>query len=240
VGWLASTVVLVGSLGGCGEDTDVSNPGGEETASSEQPWVNANRALDGQPTSEPPTPPGENEAGPPSAPDPPTDDGDPPRLDANAESAVVTRIVDGDTLELLGKPGGALLPTTAPTTVRLLEIDTPETKHPSEPRQCFGDQAAARLTELAPPGQTVWVRADRELLDPYDRHLLYVWVMDGETPVFVNEAMVAGGYAKAVLYEPNDRYIDLIRQAERRARTASLGLWKQCSYFGAPLGMSRR
>lgn len=156
-------------------------------------------------------------------------------IPAEAEAAVVTRIVDGDTLELRPVAAGDVLASQAVVTVRLLEIDTPETKDPSEPVQCFGPAATDRLNELAAPGTTVWVVADEELLDPYDRTLLYLWTSRNGHAAFVNLELVRSGHARAALYEPNDRYISDMRAAERRARAAGRGVWGSCAYFGEPL-----
>ncbi len=140
------------------------------------------------------------------------------------EAGEVVRIVDGDTLYLRGDgdllddgPGG--------TAVRLLQIDTPETVAPATPVQCWGPEASAALEDLVPPGSAVTVEADEELLDRYDRTLLYVYDADGE---MVNLAMVRAGHAEAVLYEPNDRHIARMRAAEADARDAGLGLWGAC------------
>lgn len=233
IGGLA-LLVLAACLAGCGASGEAQTPSTRATASTEQLWVDANDALDGM-ASRQPEPSAEIEVEPRFQREP-REVGAPHGLPDGVEPAVVTRIVDGDTLEVLGKPGGNLLSASGPTMVRLLEIDTPETKHPSEPHQCYGDEATTHLAKLAPPGHTVWVLADRQLLDPYARHLLYLWTSDGETTVFVNQAMVAGGYATAVLYEPNDLYIEEMRRAERRARAATIGLWKECAYFGEPSG----
>jgi hypothetical protein len=56
----------------------------------------------------------------------------------------VTRIIDGDTLEVSGAE-----------MVRLIGIDTPETKHPSQPVECFGAQATEHATALMGPGTNV-------------------------------------------------------------------------------------
>ncbi len=128
-----------------------------------------------------------------------------------------------------------MLRSTASVDVRLLEIDTPETVHPSEPVQCFGPAASDALARLAPVGSTVWVLPDQELEDYYDRTLLYLWSVDDGKALFVNRAMVARGFAKAALYEPNDRFIDVMDAAESSARSADRGLWGHCSHFGAPL-----
>jgi micrococcal nuclease len=90
---------------------------------------------------------------------------------------------------------------------------------------------AARLAVLLPVGSTAWAVPDRELLDRHGRTLLYLWDSRG---VFVNLAMVRGGHARAVLFEPNDRHIDRMRAAEREARAERRGLWGACAFFGQP------
>jgi micrococcal nuclease len=148
---------------------------------------------------------------------------------AAAQAAIVLSITDGDTLHIQAIRSGAVLRSTADVTVRLLEIDTPETVHPSQPVGCYGPEASNALKRLAPPGSKVWVAADQDLLDPYDRTLLYMWTSHG---TFINLKMVRNGFARAVLYEPNDRFIDVMRQAEQSARAGNRGLWDACSHFG--------
>lgn len=155
----------------------------------------------------------------------PAPGGTPPGVPAVAQRATVTRHTDGDTLRLLARSAGAALVVGRETRVRLLEIDAPESVHPGRPDECFGAESAERLQALLPLGSSVWVVADRELLDRHDRTLLYVWD-DGGT--FVNLALVRGGYATAVLFEPNDRHIAAMRAAERQARVAGRGLWSAC------------
>lgn len=152
----------------------------------------------------------------------------------HAERAVVSDHVDGDTLRLRGSSSSVLLAPDEETTVRMLEIDTPESVAPGSPVECHAERSSAALAGMLPLGSRVWVAADVELLDPYDRVLLYVWTDKG---TFVNLEMVESGHARAVLYEPNDEYIDLMRRAERRARSADLGLWGDCDYFGQPRGL---
>ncbi|MFJ6519078.1 thermonuclease family protein [Streptomyces filamentosus] len=141
---------------------------------------------------------------------------DPPRTPAS-RTAVVTRVIDGDTVEVRGR--GAVVPAGAVTRVRLLEIDTPEKG------ECFAREATARTRVLLPPGSTVRLERDDELKDRYGRHLLYLWNEDG---VFVNEALVRGGHARSVLYQPNDKYWSRISRAQSAARSAGAGLWGSC------------
>ena len=147
-------------------------------------------------------------------------------LPAGAQEAVVDRHIDGDTLALRGVAVGPVLSSTSSITVRLLEIDTPETKQPDTSVQCYGPEASARLAALAPVGSPVYVVADRERTDQYGRDLLYLWDAQGRS---INLSLVNGGFAKAVLYAPNDRYIAVLRAAEAEAKTARRGLWGACA-----------
>ena len=135
--------------------------------------------------------------------------------DARATSTgTVLSITDGDTLRL-ALDGEELA-------VRLIGIDTPEV-HPEV--ECFGPEAEALLADLAPVGTLLRVEYDLDPRDPYDRELLYLYTADG---TFVNLELVARGAAEAVLFEPNDRYWDELRAAERAAQDARRGLWAQC------------
>ena len=148
-------------------------------------------------------------------------DGPPPR----SQRAVVVRHVDGDTLLLRAADDGSKVLSTHDTRVRLLEIDTPESVTPDQPVECYGKQASAELERLAPVGSIVRVLPDRDLRDPYGRTLLYVWNAGGD---FVNLQLVRSGAARAVLFEPNDRYIAQMRRAESKARANDRGQWGAC------------
>lgn len=138
----------------------------------------------------------------------------------DAEPARVVSHVDGDTVRLTGS--GLL---EGETSVRLLEIDTPEHPRDGEPAECFADEASAALRDRLPVGARVWVRPDHDLYDPYGRMLLYLWDEDGE---FVNLELVRQGFARAVLFEPNDMYIVRMREAESEARAGDRGMWAAC------------
>ncbi|WP_433544228.1 thermonuclease family protein (plasmid) [Streptomyces sp. CA-294286] len=131
---------------------------------------------------------------------------------------VVVRIVDGDTLDVRGN--GGVLPKDAVARVRLLAIDAPERG------ACFAEEATGRTAALLPPGSRVRVERDDELTDPYDRSLLYVW---NEQGTFVNEDLVRGGHAEAVLHPPNDKHWNRISAAEDAARRIGAGLWTTCA-----------
>lgn len=133
----------------------------------------------------------------------------PAKVPKGAISVRVKKIVDGDTIDVVNSKGKTLR-------VRLLEIDTPERG------QCWFHAATARTAALLPVGKLAYVLRDKEPKDRYGRHLFYVWNSSGS---FVNRALVRYGYAKAVLYKPNDKYIKVMRADEAKARAAKLRIW---------------
>lgn len=148
---------------------------------------------------------------------PPSDT--PPATESPSVSGhVVDRIVDGDTIEVRGD--GRILPKGQTSTVRLLEIDAPEVG------TCYSDESTARIAELLPVGSSVRIERDKDLKDPYDRYLLYVW---NDQEEFVNHSLVSTGHAEAVLYRPNDKYWQKISQAGSDAKRTGAGLWAACN-----------
>ncbi|MDO7867614.1 thermonuclease family protein [Nocardioides jiangxiensis] len=146
------------------------------------------------------------------------------RRPTDAQRVVVRWVTDGDTVTLRAVRRGAL-PLQVDTHVRLLEIDTPESKDPDLPVQCLALRATAATERLLPRGSTAWVQTDRELHDRYGRTLGYVWNAHG---VFVNEALVRRGLARVLFFRPNDRHLARMRSAEAAARAAGRGLWTRC------------
>lgn len=128
-------------------------------------------------------------------------------------NVLVIDVVDGDTIKVKGAET---------KTVRLIGIDTPETKHPSKAVQCFGKEATAKLEALL-LNKTVTLEKDSSEVDRYGRLLRYVY-LDGE---FVNELMVQEGYAFESAYEPDTKYQELFEEAENYAKTNKRGLWNE-------------
>ncbi len=75
------------------------------------------------------------------------------------DEAFVTRVVDGDTIEIEGGQK-----------VRYIGIDTPETKHPRKPAQCFGHEAYEQNKKLV-EGRVVKLERDVSETDRYGRLL---------------------------------------------------------------------
>lgn len=140
-----------------------------------------------------------------------------------AQPAVVERIVDGDTLWVsIDQPESGPLVEAASHQVRVLEIDTPETKHPDRPVECWGPEATRFAEQTLPVGSKVWLVADRENTDRYGRFLRYIWTDQGS---FFNYEAVRQGFARAVLYEPNTptSISCALRRPKRRLPTGGCG-----------------
>lgn len=140
------------------------------------------------------------------------DFGDEPPRSANV---VVTRVVDGDTVEV--RLDGRI------EDVRYIGVDTPETVKPGAPVDCFGPQASAfnhRLVE----GKRVRLVFGLERRDQYGRLLAYVYRGGG----FVNAILLRRGMARTLTIPPNDRYAERFKRLEIAASRAGRGLWGAC------------
>lgn len=137
---------------------------------------------------------------------------------ALAPNATLVKVVDGDTIDV--RIDGTK------ERVRLIGIDTPETKKPNTPVQCYGPEASAFTTSLLPVGTDVYLERDVEARDKYDRLLAYVYLTDG---TFVNLQIMREGYAHVLTIPPNVAHADEFVQAARDARAAGAGLWSRCS-----------
>jgi micrococcal nuclease len=127
----------------------------------------------------------------------------PPRLTCR-----VTAVSDGDTFRA-----------TCPLSVRvrLLLIDAPELD-----QRPFGAAARSQLSRLLPRGATVALEQDVQARDQFGRLLAYAFLPDGR---LVNEEMTRSGFAVALVYPPNVRYVERIRAGVAAARAAGRGLW---------------
>lgn len=145
----------------------------------------------------------------------------------NFEIAKLVRVVDGDTI-IVDRGNGQ-------ETVRLILVDSPETKHPNKDVEFFGEEAY-KFTKDNLEGRTVYLEKDVSDYDRYKRLLRYVWLdlpetndptRDELTRLCFNHILLENGYAKLASFPPNIKYIDEFKQAERSAYEKSLGLWSK-------------
>ncbi len=119
--------------------------------------------------------------------------------------ALCTRVIDGDTIELLDGER-----------VRYIGMDTPEMR----PVEAWAKAATEANRELVEE-QMVRLVLDVEERDRYGRLLAYVYVDD----TFVNAELVRRGLAQVSTYPPNVRHEDHFLKLQREAREAGRGLW---------------
>lgn len=136
-----------------------------------------------------------------------------PNKSSDESAATVVRIIDGDTI--VANISGT------DTTVRFLNIDTPETKHPEKPVECLGQEATEFTQSLLAPGDKITLAYDIERLDPYGRTLAGVY----KDEKLVNAQIAAAGLGVAVIFQPNERFYAEVKAAEESAQTSASGLF---------------
>jgi micrococcal nuclease len=126
-------------------------------------------------------------------------------------------VIDGDTI--------VVQVNSHPETVRLIGVDTPETKDPRKPVERFGKEASRFTASLL---QSQLVRLEIQTVptsrDRYGRLLAYVFRQsDG---LLVNKEIIRQGYGHAYLKYPFDpARMEEFRAAGREARENQRGLW---------------
>lgn len=127
----------------------------------------------------------------------------------------VIKVVDGDTVavDIAG----------VSETIRMIGINTPETKNPRKPVECFGIEASKKAEELL-AGQLVELEKDetQDERDKYGRLLRYVKTKNG---LFYNLEIIKQGYAYEYTYNIPCKYQKEFKNAENYARENKLGLW---------------
>ena len=163
-------------------------------------------------------PPATNPAPPPPPPPPPPA----PAAAAQTAKARVVRVIDGDTLKVK-------LATGQSATVRLIGIDTPETRKPGTAVQCGGADATARMKKLAisnGSGRRVTLTTDptQDVVDTYGRLLAYVNAGGSD----LGRSMVASGWAKVYVFKTDFRRVTTYRKAQASVKAAKRGVWRKC------------
>ena len=140
----------------------------------------------------------------------------PPAPVGPTTSAVVTRVADGQTIEVALDGRSAI--------VRYIGIAIPVSTGPTSSAPNIPQQATAANSGLV-ARQTVILEQDVSNADASGRLLRYVWVQNGGRLTLVNLALVSLGLARAASAGPDMRYDELLRAAENEARDAQRGLW---------------
>ena len=128
----------------------------------------------------------------------------------------VPKVVDGDTIDI-DVPDGK----SDHTRIRLIGVDTPETKSPKVGIMYFGPEASDFTTKSALAKQVTVYLDEPHTRDKYDRLLAYIKLPDGR---FLNEALLSEGFAYADLRFRHSFY-NKYKQLEAAARGQKKGLW---------------
>lgn len=132
-------------------------------------------------------------------------------------------ITDGDTIKVwVGD---------TKETIRLLGVDTPESKKPHTAVACYAKEATSKMQSLVQSKQVYLVadptQADR---DRYGRLVRYVVLPDGTD---VSEQLIAGGFGREYTYAAAYAKQGAFRAAQTQAQAAKRGLWGACTYAAA-------
>lgn len=140
-----------------------------------------------------------------------------------ADVVRVVEVVDGDTIRVEGRNGRL--------TVRLIGVNTPETRHPKKGEEPLGREAK-EFTKRRLLGRNVHLEFDVETKDRYGRYLAYVWLEkpserteDEVRERMFNAILVLEGYAQVMTVPPNVRYAGLFVKFQTEARSERRGLW---------------
>ncbi|MBI2507616.1 thermonuclease family protein [Candidatus Woesearchaeota archaeon] len=134
---------------------------------------------------------------------------------------LVTKVVDGDTLDLSNNER-----------IRMSGINTPETG------ECYYQEAKKKLAELV-LNKEVYVEKDRSDRDKYGRLLRYIYLNETDL-IFVNGVLVENGYARVYdKYKSDTKRYNELKKIEGIAKENNIGVWncvdnkKDCLYVGS-------
>ena len=142
---------------------------------------------------------------------------------AQVIAARITSVVDGDTVKVR-----AYRAKRSRYTVRLIGIDTPETKHPTVGEECGGPEATAHMKRIGlNRNVTLTTDPSQNSFDRYGRLLAYITVNSTKANLGVRQ--LSAGWAEVYVYGGERfRQYRKFKRAERRARAADRGIWGLC------------
>ncbi|MDZ7726049.1 MAG: thermonuclease family protein [Candidatus Campbellbacteria bacterium] len=142
--------------------------------------------------------------------------------EVGGETAVVTSIIDGDTIRVTASGGDK-------ETVRLIGVDTPEIYWEEMISDCYGFEAREFLVEVL-KDKTVRLVGDESqpTYDKYDRLLSYVYLLDGKDHEMINLVLLRGGYARELTVGNSYEHRQDFLKSEAFARENDIGQWSEC------------
>ncbi len=126
----------------------------------------------------------------------------------------VLDIIDGDTIEIKYNKNIER--------VRLIGIDTPESKNPDKSKNIIQGKTASEYMKKILNNKLINIEFDIQERDKYGRLLLYIYLNNE----MINEKLLKEGYARLATYLPNVKYVDKFINAQKYARENNIGFWE--------------
>jgi endonuclease YncB( thermonuclease family) len=139
----------------------------------------------------------------------------------HSERVTVRYVSDGDTLILSDN-----------RKIRLIGINTPEVARKDKPAQPLAIRARDRLRQLLfQHSNQARLLYGEQQTDRYGRKLANLWLPNDSN---LAAELLREGLGWMIAIPPNTRFIDCYQQAEKTARAAGSGVWRQSDYAVKP------
>lgn len=138
-------------------------------------------------------------------------------VNAQRQLAQVTKVVDGDTIDVLLNG--------TKEKIRIIGLNTPETVDPRRGVQCFGREAS-NFAKQTLTGKSVYLESDptQSDRDKYGRLLRFVFLKDGTD---FGKLLIQEGYGHEYTYDIPYKYQSEYKKAQQQAQKNKKGLWAE-------------
>ena len=110
-------------------------------------------------------------------------------------------------------------------TLRFLAVNTPETKSPKKGVEFYGKEASNYTCNRLKEAKTIEIEYDNQSdrKDRYNRNLGWVFLDDK----LLKKDLVENGYAKVDYIYGKYKYVDELKELEKKAKNSKKGLWQK-------------
>lgn len=110
-------------------------------------------------------------------------------------------------------------------TLRFLAVNTPETKSPKKGVEFYGKEASKYTCYRLEKAKTIEIEYDKnsDRSDRYGRKLGWVFLDDK----LLQKDLVENGYAKVEYVYGKYKYLDELKELEKKAKKEKIGLWQK-------------
>ena len=130
------------------------------------------------------------------------------------KEVLVTRVIDWDTIEVKF-PNGDI------KKIRLIWIDSPETKHPDKDIQNFWIKSTIFTRDKLLWKKVIIKQSKKNFIDKYNRLLWYIYLKGDKEPIFFNKLIIEEGLARAYLkfdFEYSEEFNKSMQKAKREKK----------------------